>query len=197
MTIMTNDISYGPIRNTFVVALDVLVEKTSDSMNFAMNGFRLVNCCRGVKVPVKMVCHSDVVLAFKKNDKRAIAGVRKTSKTNNFLVTNQMHRNFRYYSVILTHGLYSTTLSQIIDYVALFINNSTGHNFFKIITLVLERMTKSNFCRSCHSDCEGLHRLESYNRERRSKSKRTTRSRYWWSRRLHSQQIQSEVGATA
>ena len=93
---MTNDISYGPIRNTFVVALDVLVEKTSDSMNFAMNGFRLVNCCRGVKVPVKMVCHSDVVLAFKKNDKRAIAGVRKTSKTNNFLVTNQMHRNFRY-----------------------------------------------------------------------------------------------------
>ena len=95
--------------------------------------------------------------------------------------------------VIITLGLYSMTLSKIVDYVARIKSLRTSSQFFSIITLVRKIMTELFFCHYCHYETGVFLEMESYNLDERRKLRTTTGSRYWWRRRLHPLKVQSQT----
>jgi len=187
MSTMSNVKSYGPIRNTFEFnrRTGYLLKKVS--------GKQLVNRGHGVTNPVKtffviVLTLSSVILTLL----RGVMG-KKTQENQTFLKSALTLGILRIKCGKLTPGLYSMTLHKTVDCVERIINACTSSQFFKIITLVLEKMSKRNFCHYCHYCTRVFLEMESYNLDERRKLRTTTGSRYWWRRRLHPLKVQSQT----
>lgn len=176
MSTTTNLLSCGPIRNLFVGSRHQLVKSFT----------WIKHSCKNV---LSLCCHYDCHFGMITECHRSMKTL-KIIDLDSILLTLGI-TNIK--TVNVTLGLYSMTLHKTVDCVKRIINACTSSQFFQIITLVLERMTKINLCRYCHYCTWVFLEMESYNIDERRKLRTTTRSRNWWRRRLHPLKVQPQA----